>query len=424
MSLLVENFRKQIAKEKDLKMTTEAGCGVGYPTGFHTVDMNNGMWIHVHNPEKNYDFKYISAGIPDGSMIQVVGRSQAGKSTFCMQAGANIVRPFKSSCIFEDSIERGMTWPRRILLTGWDEEEVRQRVIPRDKGITAENFYKRIKKIHDLKMSEPDKYLYNTGLLDNFGNEISLFEPTVYILDSLPLLMPEQYNGEDGEKAKELAGQMSSTSAAKTITQIMRTIIPMLTSANIILFVINHILPNVSIDGRSKQSQLSWLAPDERLPKGETNVFLANCIIRFKDHQKLDENEKYKEAGKLVDVFFEKSRSSMPHCKTTLIFTFDHGYDPLLSLFFFLKEGTERMNGAGVGLYLDDRSDMKFSMGNFKQKFDNDEEFRNYFLKVAQEELIKIPKFTHETISKNREAMNDLYSMCFSYRVEGNNQAA
>ena len=27
MSLLVENFRKQIAKEKDLKMTTEAGCG-------------------------------------------------------------------------------------------------------------------------------------------------------------------------------------------------------------------------------------------------------------------------------------------------------------------------------------------------------------------------------------------------------------
>ena len=56
MSLLVENFRKQIAKEKDLKMTTEAGCGVGYPTGFHTVDMNNGMWIHVHNPEKKLDY--------------------------------------------------------------------------------------------------------------------------------------------------------------------------------------------------------------------------------------------------------------------------------------------------------------------------------------------------------------------------------
>jgi hypothetical protein len=197
----------------------------------------------------------------------------------------------------------------------------------------------------------------------------------------------------------------------------------MLTSANIILFVINHILPNVSIDGRSKQSQLSWLAPDERLPKGETNVFLANCIIRFKDHQKLDENEKYKEAGKLVDVFFEKSRSSMPHCKATLVFTFDHGYDPLLSLFFFLKENTDRMNGAGVGLYLDDRSDMKFSMGTFKQKFENDEEFRNYFLKVSQEELVKIPKFTHETITKSSSAMNDLYNMCFSYRVPGNQAA-
>ena len=82
------------------------------------------------------------------------------------------------------------------------------------------------------------------------------------------------------------------------------------------------------------------------------------------------------------------------------------------------------MNGAGVGLYLDDRSDMKFSMGNFKQKFDDDDEFRGYFLKVAQEELIKIPKFTHETVSKNREAMSDLYNMCFNYRVDGSSQTA
>ena len=398
MSLLVENFRKQIAKEKDLKMTTEAGCGVGYPTGFHTVDMNNGMWIHVHNVEKKLDYKYISAGIPDGSMIQVVGRSQAGKSTFCMQAGANIVRPFKTSCIFEDSIERGMTWPRRILLTGWDETEVRERVIPRDKGITAENFYKRIKKIHDMKMAEPDKYLYNTGLLDNFGNEISLFEPTVYILDSVALLMPKNVLEQD-----ELGGTMSTTAGAKVVTQVFRGIIQMLKAANIILIAVNHILDDVSITGRPKKPSLAYLKVGETLPKGKTIIYLANTIIRLDDVTKLKGDEKYKVWGSLVEATLVKSRSARSNQKTTLLFNHDTGFDPILSSLIFMQN-TDRIHGAGIGLYLDDHKDMKFSMGNFKEKMQNNEEFFNTFTAAYIEELKKIPEanVNPTTIANNK----------------------
>ena len=423
MSLLIRAFREKVKKEKDTRMTLESRCGVGYPTGFHTMDFNNGMIIHVKNEEKGIDKKYFSVGIQDGTMTQVIGRSQSGKTTWCYTAAANIIRPFKTSSIFADNIERGMSWSRMELLTGFDEKEILDRIIARDKGITVENFYRRIKMIHDLKLENQDKFSYDTGLLDNFGEPIIMLEPTVYILDSIPLLMPEKYTGEEGGEEDQMSGQMSQTAGAKAITQMMRTIIPMLSAANIIVFVINHILPNVSADGRPKQSQLAFLDPGERLPKGESNVLLANAIIRFKDHTKLDSDKTYHVAGKLVDVFFEKSRSSMPHRKSTLLYTYDHGFDPLLSLFYFMKEDTNRIKGAGIGLYVDTLPDKKFSMGNFKDKFESDPELKAAFMTAAMQELVKIPTIPKEhEISRHQQAMNDLYSMCLQTEPTDENE--
>ena len=39
-------------------------------------------------------------------------------------------------------------------------------------GINAENFYKRIKMIHDIKLENREKYEYDTGLFDSNGNSI------------------------------------------------------------------------------------------------------------------------------------------------------------------------------------------------------------------------------------------------------------
>ena len=214
MSLLIRAFREKVKKEKDTRMTLESRCGVGYPTGFHTMDFNNGMIIHVKNKEKGIDKKYFSVGIQDGTMTQVIGRSQSGKTTWCYTAAANIIRPFKTSSIFADNIERGMSWSRMELLTGFDEKEILDRIIARDKGITVENFYRRIKMIHDLKLENQDKFSYDTGLLDNFGEPIIMLEPTVYILDSIPLLMPEKYTGEEGGEEDQMSGQMSQTAGA------------------------------------------------------------------------------------------------------------------------------------------------------------------------------------------------------------------
>jgi energy-coupling factor transporter ATP-binding protein EcfA2 len=411
MSLLAENFRRIVAKDKDPGMRVEAKCGVGFPTGFLNFDFMNGSVIHVKNKEKDLDYNYYSIGIGDGTLITFIGRSGCGKSTMITQMAANIVRQFKTSTIFEDSIEGGMSWPRRETLSGFHDEELQNRYIVRDTGITAENFYKRIKLIYDMKMEDPSAYSYDTGLLDNFGNPLIALEPTVYILDSLALIMPEKIAEET-----ELSGSMSTTSGAKVVTQIFRTIIPMLKSANIIVMVVNHILEDVNINPmQHKKAQIGYLKQGERLPKGNTVIYLSNNIIRLDDVTKLKENEKYHIAGTLVEATLIKSRSNRPNQTTTFVYDYDSGFDPILSLYVFLNEAG-RVNGAGVGMYLDDYKDFKFSMGNIKQKLQNSPEFYSIFKKIALDELSKLPKLQREEPKIEHNMANDILTLTSSLK--------
>lgn len=409
-SYLSEMFRETVKKDKDLRRSSEAKPEVGYPTGFLDFDFMNGYIVHVNNPEKNIHEEYYSLGISDGSMVTVIGRSGCGKSTFCTQIAANIVRPYKTACVFEDNIEGGMTSERRRQLSGFSIDEYNRRYIVRNTGINAENFYGRIKGIHDLKLANPDKFTYDTGKLDEYGNPIIKFEPTVYILDSIAMLMPEGMTETDEE---DIAGNMAVTGAAKIVTNIMRRIIPMLKMANIILIIVNHILDDISINGRPKKTSLPGLKQGETLPRGKTTQYLANTILRLDDKTRLSADEKYKINGTIVRLTISKSRSARFNQDVPIVFDFDKGFDNELSLLVYLQE-QGRVNGAGIGLYFDDRNDMKFSMGNFKEKLQNPE-FYKLFISVALNELKKFQTNTEKVIeeasSSKRNITGDILSM-------------
>jgi len=260
-SILAQRFRQSVSKHKDYRMKAETEFSIGYPTGFLSFDFTNGTIIHVNSNDKQ--FSYYSVGVTDGSMIMVIGRAGCGKTTWVTQSAANIVRPFKTSCVFFDCIEGGITETRMENLTKFFGEELEQRMITRNTGITAENFYERMKMVHDLKMEKRPDFEYDTKLYDHRGNRIYKLEPTVYILDSLALLMPEKYTEED-----ELSGQMSATAAARANASVFKRVIPLLKSANIILFVINHINQKVDINPMAKTAnQTSYLKSGEVLPK-------------------------------------------------------------------------------------------------------------------------------------------------------------
>ena len=367
---------------KDPRMSKESEPDYAYPTGFLTFDFMNGTVVHVKKDDMQ--FTYNSIGIVDGSMVTVIGRSSSGKTTWCVQTAGNIIRQFKSSCVWMDSVEGGIVDVRAQLLLKLYGEDFKDRWIPRNTGVTAENFYERIKYIHDIKLEQADDITYDTGAYTASGERIYKMEPSVYILDSLAMLTPDKYTEEE-----ELSGQMSVTAAAKVNTTVFKRIIPLLKAANIILFVVNHITEDVNITPFARsQSQLSYLKPGERLGGGRAAIYVTNLLVRLDDHSKMKADEGLAIDGSLVDFTLLKSRTSAVGQKTTLVFNYKTGFDAELSLYYFLKT-RKLINGAGVGLYIGDRNDLKFSQKQFKNKLRDNPEFREVFIHYVLEELQK-----------------------------------
>ncbi len=405
MGLVESLFRTKMKTIKDPRMSKESEPDFAYPTGFLTFDFMNGTVVHVKKDDMK--FTYNSIGIVDGSMVTVIGRSSSGKTTWCVQTAGNIIRPFKSSCIWMDSVEGGIVDTRAQALLNMYGEKFKERWIPRNTGVTAENFYERIRYIHDLKMEVADQITHDTGTYTANGEKIYKMEPSVYILDSLAMLTPDKYTEEE-----ELSGQMSVTAAAKVNTTVFKRIIPMLKSANIILFVVNHITENVDISPFSKsQGQLSYLKPGERLSGGRAAIYVTNLLVRLDDHSKMKSDEGLGIDGSLVDFTLLKSRTSAVGQKTTLVFNYSEGFDAELSLYYFLKT-KKLVNGAGIGLYLGDRNDLKFSQKNLKTKLRENEEFRKVFISYclqALQELIYDPG-----VDESQENTFDLTSQILS----------
>lgn len=378
--ILATQFRDRVSKVKDHRMKDEGSPNVSYPTGFLVFDFMNGSIVHVRSAERSRD--YYSVGIQDGCLVMLIGRSGCGKTTFGLQAAANIVRPFPNALIVHDDIEGGITDERKQALMDFSDEEFRNRYIYRNSGITAENFYERMKMLHDMKLENYDDYVYDTGLFDRNGERIFKLVPTVVLLDSLALLMPEKFSEED-----EISGSMSASAVAKTNSGLFKRCINLMKAANIILIAINHINKKIDIGPVKSKSQLSYLKQDETLPGGNTAIYLTNILLRFDDNEKLKaEKGGLGIDGSMVDITLVKSRNNRAGQSCTLVFESSRGFDPELSLLVMLKKAG-KIGGAGAYLYLNGYNDMKFTQKDFKNKLQTDPDFMVAFQTVCIMEL-------------------------------------
>lgn len=380
MGILLEKFRNTVNSMKDKRMQIEGDTDIAYSTGFLPLDAINSYMVDVNNKETGEKFEYCSAGITSGTGCMLIGRSGCGKTTLAIQIAKNIVGD--KGDIFHDDIESGSIYNRRKVLTGWTDEHLKNNYRYRNTGITAESFFKTLSLIHKIKMENYDNLVEDTGYLDPFGNHIMKLPPTCYILDSIPMLMPEKFADEE-----ELSGQMAVTAGAKTNSMIFKRIIPMLKSANIILITINHITDDIAINPmQRKKAPVAWVKSGESLPGGKAVTYLANLMIRLDDNTKLKPDEGLGISGSLVDAQFVKSRSGKASSVCTLVFNQDSGFDPDLSLFILLKN-EKKINGAGAYLYIGDHSEKKFRQSEIKKKLNEDEEFRKIFMEACNEVL-------------------------------------
>lgn len=396
-------FESKVSKLKTKGISNTAEFDVGYSTGFLSIDYLNGTVVHVKSEDRN--FTYNSTGIVDGSANSVIGRSGSGKSTLCTQACGEIIRPFikkgMPTGLYIDDIEGSLPTVRKEFLLGLTTEEIEKYVDIRNSGITTENVYQRLKAIHDIKIENKKDFEYDTGLFDTNGNRIYKLVPTVYLIDSLPMLLPEDIADSD-----DIQGSMTASSIAKSNTQMIKKIIQLLKDANIILFTINHILDDIQMGFLPKPVQISGLKQGERLPGGKSAIYLANNMFRVDDSTTLKKDKDYKIDGSIVNVTLIKSRTNATKRSVPMIFNKTEGkFDNILSLFHLLKtEG--RFKGAGAYLYFDECPDIKFGMGSFKENLASSPELQQAFMKECYDLLCTFLSETRN-VAADDNTLND-----------------
>lgn len=400
MGKLLDSFEKQMSKINRGKQQPSSGT-IMYSTGFQNLDYLNAYWCHVNGNGK--DYKYLLKGVPDGKTIEIIGRSGTGKTTLAIQMAANIVRPFTNGLIIHDDLEAATNDTRYEILTGFTEDELKNKYKHRDQGITVESFYRQFKEIHDIKMANREEFLYDTGFEDIYGNKIIKLEPTVYILDSIPLLMPEDVLVDDG-----LGTNMTGASVTKSTTTVLKRVVQMGIEANIILISINHIMDDVQIGPFQKKPKISGLKPGERLPGGTVNGYLANTLLRVDDGTKLKPEESFGIDGFIGSIQTIKSRASGSLKTIPLTFSKDFGWNNELSMFQLIKNN-DKLHGAGSYLYIGERDDIKFSQRNFLKTLNESPELQMELVKETYPLLnALVADYQEKIYDSGKNSINEL----------------
>lgn len=404
---LQEKFREKVSKLKTTGVNSVAEFDVLYSTGFLSIDYLNGTVVHVESEERT--FTYNSTGIVDGSTNSVIGRSGSGKSTLITQIAGSIIKPFikkkMSTGLYIDDIEGSLPQVRKEFLLGLTPDQIAEYVDVRNSGITTENVYQRIQAIHDIKLENKKEFEYDTELFDTYGNRIFKMVPTVYMIDSLPMLLPEDVAEKD-----ELSGSMTASSIAKANTQLFKKISQLCKEANIILFTVNHILDEIQMGFIPKAAQISGLKQGERLPGGKAAIYLANNMFRADDSLTLKADKDFGIDGSVVTITLVKSRTNATKKTVPMIFNKTDGcFDNILSLFMLLKnEG--RLKGAGAYLYLEDCPDVKFSQRNFKDQLENHKDLRESFSKECYNVLCTFLSDTKNRHFEENSLEDDIFN--------------
>ena len=228
--------------------------------------------------------------------------------------------------------------------------------------------------------------------------------PTFYLIDSFAMLMPEEIQ----DKSIDESTNMTSAQISKKNTELVKKIGQMLKEANIIMFVINHILQDISTGFMPNAAQVSGLRQGERLPGSRTSLYLANNMFRLDDAGTLKDSEGLGIRGTVVNIKAVKSRTNANNVPVPLIFNKTTGaFDNVLSLFYFLKSNGA-LGGAGKSMYLENCPDIRFSQKEFKEKLMESPELQKAFAELCRQYLSSLLSDTKAQSVSNEFDINNM----------------
>ena len=381
--------------------------GIAYKTGFPQLDYYLGYRKNIYDENDNIIESYPILGVPSGSILTFIGKPSTGKTTIADQIAGNIVRPFKNGFILKFDLEQSSNMSRIHNLTRLSMSDIAAgKYLLRKDKYTINDINATILRIYNEKISNPDKYLYNTHQLDEFGKEIIIFEPTVIIIDSIASLSSGIDDKINIAKLEEVGSQADTLRATGEIGRFFKGIMPYLNASNIILITINHIKDKPQLGFIPEPSEILYLGQNEHLPGGRAPQFYASVLLKFIaiGSEKYNfEDDGFDGYG--LKTMIIKSRGNQAGRFVNLVYDKNKGVDALRSTIMYAKE-LGLTGGNKNKFYFNDNKDEAFSLKNVHDEFrERKELYKIMFDSVTPHLTRKLSMLSKEDLEVSEEEM-------------------
>lgn len=345
-----------------------------YKTGIPVLDYHLGYRVNVYDKNDVKIDSYPSIGITGGCFVTLIGKPSTSKTSIAVTIAANIVRQFENGFVHHFDLEQAMNYSRIQALTKFTMTQMQAgKYILRQQNSTINDIKKSIMQVYFEKTRNPDKYMYKTGKLNEFGEEIEIYQPTVVIIDSIPSLSTG-YNENDKKDVARLEEVGSQTERMRITGEIGRfytELMPYIRRANIIVISINQIKVKAQLGYIPEPAEILYLDQNESTPGGRAPQFYAHILLKFiavGSMKFTEEDDGFDGYGVRVKVI--KSRGNQSGRIFTLIYDMVRGVDSLRSTLTYAKD-EGMLGGNKNATYFIDNKDMKFSMKKVHDEFRN-----------------------------------------------------
>ena len=397
------------ANPKSSMFTGDASV-ISYKTGFPVLDYYLGYKVNVHDENDSVVDQYSCLGFSGGCFITFIGKPSTGKTTFATQVASNIVRPFNNGVVIHYDLEKAMNYSRIQVLSKFKMREMEEgKYILKQEKTSIQDIKSAVIQIYKEKTSHPEIYKYDTGKKNEFGEEIWMYEPTVIIIDSIPMLSSHVNENDKKEAAKleEISSQTDRMRLTGEIGRFYSELQQYIKEANITVISINQIKTNPNMGIVKSPAEILYLAQDEALPGGKAPQFLASYLIKFVAVG----SEKYVKEDDGFDGFGDKllivkSRTNQAGQVVNLTYDKVKGMDSLRSSVDFAKS-LGYLNGNKNAYYLGTNKDIKFTKKGMHEDFKNNKELYSQLYGLIIPELeSRLSTITPEEMEIVDEEMN------------------
>lgn len=343
---LVENDKKNMFRTN---VTTAF-----HKTGFHVFDYYFGSVVNLHDEIGNIISQEPRIGQAAGTFNLIIGNTGSGKTTLASQIAANIIRQYKYSNVIHYDCENRFDISRCENITRLPanffhaNKAGAERYMIKTGAVGLDTIQEMIVKTYVNKMKLKDVLRVPSGAKDEFGNDVMVFMPTVIIIDSITTVLNESFNPnntKEASDAEKMRGNTEGARDAKTLKGFFKDVLPLCKEANIIIFGINHINSNMSMNAFVPiAKQQNYLKQDESIPGGKTMLYYPFNIIKLTARPSDDFTEESDGfAGHMVMVEPIKSSSNQSGNNSKgisfeMVFSHKHGFDSLRTIIMYGRD--------------------------------------------------------------------------------------